>query len=92
MGRLILILLLAVGSGGVAQAQERLAQAVADGKLTQAEADAKLAEIQTAIENGERPEFDGRGGPGGRRGPGGQRGPRGGQNGVPFGAPANPNL
>jgi polyhydroxyalkanoate synthesis regulator phasin len=86
----------------LAQAQERLAQAVADGKLTQEEADAKLAEIQTAIQNGERPEFGGQGGPGGHGPRGGrdggrpnfdgQRGPRGGQNNAPADAPANPNL
>jgi hypothetical protein len=86
----------------LAQSQERLAQAVEDGKLTQAEADAKLAEIQTAIQNGERPEFGGRGGPeghgprgerdGGRPNFDGQRGPRGGQNNAPADAPANPNL
>jgi len=74
------------------QAKEHLAQAVADGKLTQEEADTKLAEIQAAIESGERPDFGGRGGPRGRRGPGDQRAPRGGQNSVPFSDPANPNL
>ena len=86
----------------LAQAKEHLAQAVADGKLTQAEADAKLAEIQTAIESGEHPNFGGRGGPGGhgprserdggRHNFDGQRGPRGGQNNAPTDARANPNL
>ncbi len=89
----------------LAQAKERLAQAVTDGKLTQAEADVKLAEIQTAIENGEHPDFGGRGGRGGPGGHGprgerdggrpnfdGQRGPRGGQNNAPADAAANPNL
>lgn len=66
----------------LAQAQERLAQAVEDGKLTQEEADQILEQMQS----GERPEFGGRGGPGG------QRAPRGGENSVPFEAPANPNL
>jgi polyhydroxyalkanoate synthesis regulator phasin len=56
----------------VAEATERLDQAVADEKLTQDEADDKLAEITqriTDMVNGERPE-DGRGRPG--------HGPRGG--------------
>lgn len=72
------------------QAQERLTEAVAEGKLTQEEADAKLAEIQTAIENGE---FPGPRGERDSRGPGRRGGPRGGQNGVPSNAPTgNPNL
>lgn len=60
----------------VADAEERLAQAVADGRLTQAEADEKAAElterVTTRVNEGrpERPEGDGEGG---RRGP---RGPR----------------
>lgn len=65
----------------LAEAQERLAQAVEEGKLTQEQADQILEQMQ----NGERPEFGGRG----ERG--GQRGPRGGQNGLPFERPANQN-
>lgn len=60
----------------VGQAEERLAQAVEDGKVDQAEADEKLAEIEekiTEMVNSEIPE------PGerrpGRRGPGGSDGP-----------------
>ncbi len=63
----------------VGQAEERLDQAVADGKIEQAEADEKLAEVTekiTEMVNSEIPEDAGqRGGRGqGRRGPGGQGG------------------
>jgi len=79
----------------LAQAKEKLAEAVAEGKLTQAEADAKLAEIQTAIENGEFPGRRGFGpgghGERGEHGPRGRGGHRGGQNSAPAGTPANPN-
>ncbi|MCP4435188.1 MAG: hypothetical protein GY812_06765 [Actinomycetia bacterium] len=60
----------------VAEAQERLAAAVADGKLTQEEADEKAAELTeriTDVVNNGRPE--GERGPRGPRGPGGQGGP-----------------
>ncbi|MCB2224138.1 MAG: hypothetical protein KQH83_08185 [Actinobacteria bacterium] len=66
----------------VAQAEERLAQAVEDGKLTQDEADEKLAEaeerITTFVNEGppERPEGEGPGGRPGHR-PGGPGGPEG---------------
>jgi len=59
----------------VADAEERLAQAVTDGKLTQEEADDRLAEVEESISTfvnegpPERPE--------GRFGPGGHRGHRG---------------
>lgn len=62
----------------VAEAEEHLAQAVADGRLTQEEADEKLAGIEdritTFVNQGppERPEgAGGPGRPGGHRGPGG---------------------
>ena len=63
----------------VGQAEERLDQAVADGKIEQADADEKLAEATekiTEMVNSEIPEDAGqRGGRGqGRRGPGGQGG------------------
>jgi polyhydroxyalkanoate synthesis regulator phasin len=62
----------------VGEAQERLSQAVEDGKLTQAEADEKLAEVTEKITekvNSEIPEDAGQGGGrGGRRGPGGETG------------------
>ena len=81
----------------VADAEERLAEAVADGKVDQAEADGKLAEITqriTDMVNGEiEPgEGAGPGGPGGAggHGPGGH-GPRGGFG--PDGPPAdNPDA
>lgn len=63
----------------VTQAEERLAQAVEDGKIDQAEADEKLAEITdkiTEMVNSEIPEpgaREGRRGPG-RGGPGGEEG------------------
>ena len=63
----------------VGQAEERLDQAVADGKIDQAEADEKLAEVTekiTEMVNREIPEDagqrGGRGGPGGQSGFGGQ--------------------
>lgn len=64
----------------VSDAQERVAQAVEEGRITQDEADEKLAEIAqriTDMVNGERPERPqgergpGRGGPGRGFGPGG---------------------
>lgn len=64
----------------VSQAEERIAQAVADGKIDQAEADEKLAEIEervTTLVNSEIPE------PGDRPG---RRGPGGGEEGG-FGGP-----
>ncbi len=63
----------------VGQAEERLDQAVADGKITQDEADEKLAEVTdkiTEMVNSELPEDAGRRRPGhgGQGGPGGQSG------------------
>lgn len=60
----------------VGRAEERLDQAVADGKIEQADADEKLAEATekiTEMVNSEIPEDAGQRG-GGRRGPGGQGG------------------
>jgi polyhydroxyalkanoate synthesis regulator phasin len=65
----------------VGQAEERIAQAVADGKLTQAEADEKLAELEDKITekvNSEIPE-PGEGRQGRRGGPGGDGAGFGGQ-------------
>lgn len=62
----------------VSQAEERLAQAVEDGKIEQAEADEKLAEIEEKITekvNSEIPEPGDREGRRGRRGPGGGEAP-----------------
>ena len=59
----------------VSQAEERLAQAVENGRITQDEADEKLADIEERITekvNSEIPELGSR--PGGRRGPGGGEG------------------
>jgi polyhydroxyalkanoate synthesis regulator phasin len=60
----------------VGQAEEHLAEAVADGKFDQAEADEKLAQATeriTEMVNSDIPE-PGEGGPRGRRGPGGPGG------------------
>jgi hypothetical protein len=62
----------------VSQAEERLAQAVEDGKIDQTEADEKLAEIEEKITekvNSEIPEPGDREGRRGRRGPVGGEGP-----------------
>lgn len=61
----------------VAEAEERIAQAVADERLTQEEADEKLAELTekiTDVVNNGRPEGEGPRGPRGPGGPGGQGG------------------
>ena len=60
----------------VGEAEDKLAEAVADGKLDQAEADEKLAQATeriTEMVNSDIPE-PGEGGPRGRRGPGGPGG------------------
>ena len=61
----------------VAEAEERIAEAVENGRLTQEEADEKLAELTekvTDVVNNGRPEGEGPRGPGGRGGPGAQDG------------------
>lgn len=67
----------------VAQAEEHIAQAVADGRITQEEADERLADLEEHItdrvnsdipEPGEGPMGEGRGGRGGGRGFGGGSG------------------
>jgi len=69
----------------VADAEEHLAQAVADGKLTQEEADTRLVDIEekitTFVNEGppERPEGEGTRPPRGPGGPGGHHGSGGGE-------------
>jgi polyhydroxyalkanoate synthesis regulator phasin len=66
----------------VSKADERLAQAVENGRIDQAEADEKLVEIEekiTEMVNSEIPEPGDRQGRPGRRGPGGGEGPAGGE-------------
>jgi polyhydroxyalkanoate synthesis regulator phasin len=69
----------------VGQAEDRIAQAVENGRLTQDEADEKIAELTDNITehvNNPLPEDAGQGRPGGRRGPGGA-GAEGGFGGQP---------
>jgi polyhydroxyalkanoate synthesis regulator phasin len=74
----------------VGRVEERIAQAVADGKLTQDEADEKLAKLRDKITervNSEIPE------PGeGDRGPRGRRGPGGGEGGFRGAPPVDASI